>query len=82
MFLLVGQIDFLFKVMNEYTRSMGSKSSGNGGANANTMNANEYGIERVVYKPGDVELDCRMVGDSAVVNQIRPTNNAQIKKPI
>lgn len=49
------------------------------GANANVLGRGEYGVERVVYKPGDLELDCRILGDSAVVNAIAPSgyNQAQ-----
>jgi hypothetical protein len=32
----------------------------------------DRGRGRVVYKPSAVEIDCRIVGDSAVVNGIRP----------
>ena len=40
--------------------------------NANTLNSSEYGIERIVYKPADVEFDCRIMGNSEVINRIRP----------
>jgi hypothetical protein len=32
---------------------------------------------RVVYKPSSVEIDCRIVGDSAVVNQCKPQGYTQ-----
>jgi hypothetical protein len=44
-----------------------------GDDNINTLAEDEYGIERIVYKPGDVELDCRMVGNSEVINHIQPS---------
>lgn len=34
-------------------------------------------LGRVVYKPSGVEIDCRIVGDSATVNKVRPQLYAQ-----
>lgn len=45
--------------------------------NANVLSRGRYAVERIVYKPGDVELDCRMVGDSAVIQLIQPTGYTQ-----
>lgn len=35
------------------------------------------GLGRVVYKPSSVEIDCRIVGDSAAVNRIKPEGYTQ-----